>query len=327
MIPLVLLAGFLGAGKTRLLTQLIPALHAKGARVRVILNDFENANIDAARLGELEALVTPLNGECVCCGSLRELLDTLYAVPDDPDTVLLIEANGATETDELLGHLTTDPRLAYFTLPMQVTVVDAGRWQKRWWHNGLERAQVATATHLFVNWTARVNAARTQAVTESLLSINPRATRVEPDTLAEALHALVQQLQALADSGDTTRGQRLASLPVAESRAGTHRHVHAFGSATLPLPVRVDRVRFTAFVAALPEAVVRAKGLVRFTDEPTEMYVWHRVPGRKGMRLDHSAPHAGADPTALFIGVDMPIRELADAVHQLETTGNGPSSV
>lgn len=66
MMPLVLLAGFLGAGKTRLLSQLIPALHARGTRSRVILNDFENATIDAARLGELEALVTPLNGECVC---------------------------------------------------------------------------------------------------------------------------------------------------------------------------------------------------------------------------------------------------------------------
>ncbi|MBL0940054.1 MAG: GTP-binding protein [Gemmatimonadaceae bacterium] len=321
MIPLVLLAGFLGAGKTRLLSELIPALHAKGTRVRVILNDFENANIDAARLGELEALVTPLNGECVCCGSLRELLDTLYAVPADPDTVLLIEANGATETDELLGHLTTDSRLAHFTLPMQVTVVDAGRWQKRWWHNGLERAQVATATHLFVNWTARVNTARMQAVTDSLAEINPRATRVEPHALADALHALVQDLKQPNRSGvSTSRGQHLAMMPVAESRAGSHHHVHAFGSATLPLPKQVERVRFTAFVAALPDAVVRAKGLVRFTDDPGSMYVWHRLPGRKGMRLDRSAPHADADPTALFIGVDMPMAQLDQAVQQLETS-------
>ena len=77
MIPLVLMAGFLGAGKTRFLTQLVPALATLGTRTRIVLNDFQNARVDAARLGALEALVTPLNGECVCCGSLRELLQTL----------------------------------------------------------------------------------------------------------------------------------------------------------------------------------------------------------------------------------------------------------
>ena len=55
MIPLVLMAGFLGAGKTRFLTTLIPQLLERGVRVRIVLNDFENAKIDAARLGVLQA--------------------------------------------------------------------------------------------------------------------------------------------------------------------------------------------------------------------------------------------------------------------------------
>jgi G3E family GTPase len=103
VIPLALLVGFLGAGKTRFLTQLLPELHARGLRPRVILNDFANASIDASRLAELDALVTPLNGECVCCTSLRELMDALLAVQGRPGDVMLIEANGATEADELLA--------------------------------------------------------------------------------------------------------------------------------------------------------------------------------------------------------------------------------
>ena len=148
MIPLVLLTGFLGAGKTRFLTTAIPALHAQGLRVRVLLNDFENANIDAARLAELTALVTPLAGECVCCTSLEELLAALESVPPEPDTVLLIEANGATEAGDLLASLTMDRRLAQYTLPLQLTVVDAKRWQKRWFHNKLEASQTRSATHV-----------------------------------------------------------------------------------------------------------------------------------------------------------------------------------
>lgn len=312
MMPLVLLAGFLGAGKTRLLSQLIPALHARGTRSRVILNDFENATIDAARLGELEALVTPLNGECVCCGSLRELLDTLYAVPAEAEgerAVMFIEANGATETDELLSHLSADARLHRFSLPLQITVVDAGRWQRRWWHNGLERAQVSTATHLVLNWTERLGEAATQRVRTAVAAHNPRATQVDALDLAAELDALAQTLR---DAPPAERGQTTAG------RAAGAPHRHPFGSATLPLPAFVDRRQFTAFVQQLPESVVRAKGLVRFADEPGPMFVWHRIPGRRQVRFDPSWPHANAAPTALFIGVDLPLDALQGMIHALD---------
>lgn len=319
MIPLVLMAGFLGAGKTRFLTQLVPALAAHGIRTRIVLNDFQNARVDAARLGALEALVTPLNGECVCCGSLRELLQTLYDVPPDPGSVMLIEANGATETDELLGHLTTDGQLPHFTLPLQLTVVDAARWQKRWWHNGLERAQVSTATHVHLNWTERVGSSRLEVVRASLNSENPRAGYVDAAEFARVLHQLSHDV-----TNDETRGGRAEATRSGGRTAATARprdkreaHTHPFGSATLPLPPVVSRHLFEQWVQQLPPSVVRAKGLVRFADDPGPMYVWHRVPGRARVRLDQSWPHADAEPTALFIGVELPLPQIETAISAL----------
>ena len=307
MIPLVLMAGFLGAGKTRFLTTLIPLLIERGVRVRVVLNDFENAKIDAARLGELDALVTPLNGECVCCGSLRELLDTLQAVPPDPGSVMLIEANGATETDELLGYLTTDTTLTHFTLPLQLTVIDAARWQKRWWNNGLEVAQTTTATHVHLNWTDRLSADRGRAVAQSVAAMNARASQTTPAAFADVLHALAEAVR---------HTERRTSQGVAAHRHG-HGHTHPFGSVALPLPPLVDRARFLAFVQALPPAVVRAKGLVRFIDQPADMFVWNRVPGRRKVHLDESSPHADAEATALFIGVGMSLDDLDARIAEL----------
>jgi len=311
VIPLVLMAGFLGAGKTRFLTEAVPQLAARGVRPRIILNDFENATIDAARLGALDALVTPLNGECVCCGSLRELLQTLYDVPPDPGSVMLIEANGATETDELLGHLTTDRKLSHFTLPLQLTVVDAARWQKRWWHNALERAQVSTATHVYLNWTHKLSAARLANVQESMREVNGRAAFVDAPGYVQQLATLVDDVRH-----EAARGGRVTG---AEARAHYDRgqHTHPFGSVSLTMPDVVSRAAFEKFVRALPPSVVRAKGLVRFADDPGPMYVWHRVPGRQTLRLDQSWPHADAQPTALFIGVDMPVGELAQAIEAL----------
>ncbi len=310
MIPLVLITGFLGAGKTRFLTSAIPALHERGLRVRILLNDLENAEIDAARLAELTAIVTPLAGECVCCTSLEDLLRALDAVPNEPDSVVLIEANGATESDELLARLSMDHRLARFTLPLQVTVIDAKRWQKRWWHNKLEVAQTRTATHVLLNWMHVVNDARQRTVRESVGSIATRARITD-------VSAFASELRALSDSV-SDQPTRKRGLPVAtRSEAHVHAHEHVFASALLPLPSMVDRAHFTAFVRALPEQVIRAKGFVRFTDTPSELFVWNRVDGRKTVSIDQSWPDAVATPVALLIGVELPLTELSAAIAAL----------
>lgn len=317
MIPLVLLAGFLGAGKTRFLTDVIPLLHQSGIRVRVVLNDFENANIDAERLSTLNALVTPLNGECVCCTTLPELMQTLQAVPADPGSVLIIEANGATDAIELLANLTTDRRMAHFTPPMQLTVIDAARWQKRWWHNALERSQTVTATHVQLNWTHKLSADRLKVVELSIHDVAPRAAFTTPEKFAAALSEVVSQVRDIP--------QRKTTLPTAQFTSGSTEHVHehnhdshAFASVAFLLPREVPREPFLQFVRALPMEVVRAKGLVRFQNEPGVMFVWNKLPDGNRVELDKVTPHESTPPSALFIGVEMPVAELAARVARLE---------
>lgn len=312
MIPLVLITGFLGAGKTRFLSTLIPALHTQGLRVRVLLNDLENATIDAARLAELTAIVTPLAGECVCCTSLEDLLRAMEAVPSEPNTVLLIEANGATETDELLARLSMDGRLSRYTLPLQVTVIDAKRWQKRWWHNKLEVSQTITATHVLLNWLHLCSEARQRDVRESVRNTAPRATLIDVEAFARELRTLDENVR---DQPTRKRGLPQASLD--SSPPHTHVHAHAFASALLPLPHMVDRARFTEFVRALPREVVRAKGFVRFADTPNALFVWNRVDGHKAVSIDQSWPDAVATPVALLIGVDLPLDELSAQIAAL----------
>lgn len=319
MIPLVLLAGFLGAGKTRFLTEVIPLLHGAGIRVRVVLNDFENANIDAERLGTLNALVTPLNGECVCCATLPELMQTLQAVPADPGSVLLIEANGATDAIELLANLTTDRRMAHFTAPLQLTIIDAARWQKRWWHNALERSQTVTATQVYLNWTQKLSADRLKAVESSVHEVAPRAAFTSPAKFAASLADIVKQVRDIP--------QRKTSLPTAafatESTGNAHEHqhqhhAHEFASVAFLLPREVAREPFLQFVRTLPNEVVRAKGLVRFQNEPGVMFVWNKLPDGNRVELDKVTPHESAPPSALFIGVGMPVADLATRVAQLD---------
>ena len=332
MIPLALVAGFFGAGKTWFLSTIIPELHARGLRTQVLLNDFESAEIDATRLTTMSSIVTPLSGECVCCSSLDSLLDTLGTMPVAPNSVTLIEANGATKTEELLAWLTTDRRQSRYTLPLQITIVDAKRWQKRWWHNELEVNQTRTATHVYVNWTDRVRRDRIALVERGVRALNPHAmVLTSPAAFADELQRL-----AVATAGETARPPLLmprlrehADDAPAHREHGHHEHAHhehthlahthehRFASVALGLPDVVSRDAFMAFVRALPREVVRAKGLVRFADSPDAMFVWNRVDGRKVVSFDRSAPHATAQPVALFIGVGLSSEQLRVGVESL----------
>jgi G3E family GTPase len=229
--------------------------------------------------------------------------------------VTLIEANGATKTEELLGRLTTDHRLARYTLPLQVTIVDAKRWQKRWWHNALEVNQTRTATHVHVNWAEHVSDDRRAAVNDGIRTLNPHAALGSPIDFVDALERL-----AVASADDETRPT--VAAPRTEGHhhhhpGHAHAHEHPFASVVLGLPETVSRDAFLAFIRALPRAVVRAKGLVRFADQPDAMFVWNRVDGRKVVSLDRSVPHATSQPVALFIGVGLPVDELRAGVESL----------
>ena len=115
--PLVLVAGFLGSGKTTLLRTLLPELRAAGILPHVILNDYRNAEVDAATLEGDRDLITPIAGTCICCGSQEELMRALVDARLGPDSVMLLEANGTADTAEIIELLTVDRRLARYTPP------------------------------------------------------------------------------------------------------------------------------------------------------------------------------------------------------------------
>ncbi|MDP4792509.1 MAG: CobW-like GTP-binding protein, partial [Verrucomicrobiales bacterium] len=68
--PLLFLTGFLGAGKTTLLRALLNEYRESGRSADVILNDFENAELDASTLppgAAPIAPIAPIAPSCACC--------------------------------------------------------------------------------------------------------------------------------------------------------------------------------------------------------------------------------------------------------------------
>ena len=96
-IPLTVVAGFLGAGKTTFINRLLRGGH--GRRITVIVNDFGDINIDATLITHRDADVIALSNGCVCCslgGNLSAALMRVCQAPEPPDH-LLIEASGVSD--------------------------------------------------------------------------------------------------------------------------------------------------------------------------------------------------------------------------------------
>jgi G3E family GTPase len=294
MHALVLVAGYLGAGKTRTLTELVPRLSARGWQPLVVLSDARNARIDATRFVDCAATVHALCASCVCCDGRDDLLDALAELPLEANQVVLIESSGTTDTEELLSFLAIGQRLSHFAPPMQVTVVDTLRWQQRHWYNEVEQAQVRTASHLICNWQGRAGAERVQAVTSELRSLAPTARIVALDALVDAIVEVAE--------GNRASPARRRLLPLAA--AVSHQHdttLHHVASFDVPLPARVQRHDLAALVRTLPASVIRVKGLAVFEDDPTRAWVWHRIDG-SGELFTDSIGASDLTPVALCIG-------------------------
>lgn len=321
-VPLVLIAGFLGSGKTSLLQRVLPRLTASGIVPHVVVNDYRNAWVDAQTLEGLARSVHAIHGTCVCCDSRDDLMNTLATLTLPERSAVLLEANGTADTAELIEVLTAEPRLRRFTLPVQVTTVDAKRWQKRMWHNRLEAGQARTASYLMLTRQDQVTETRWATVCADVTAVNTRAEWTSPDHLAERIARLVES----ADSLPARRFVSRLTLALAPpSPAGHHHADHHFASMELALPAVVQRSGLSAFLRELPDVVIRAKGVAVLEGNPPQPVLFQKVEGRDEPGLIPLKTSQPLAPAAILIGVSCPeetIRALA-----VRCFGSEPASI
>jgi G3E family GTPase len=121
-IPVTVIGGYLGAGKTTLVNSLLR--QADGLRLAVLVNEFGELPIDADLIESRDENVINIAGGCVCCSygsDLIEALKTLETLDPAPDH-LLIEASGVALPDAIAQSTTL---IARYTVDGIVVLADA----------------------------------------------------------------------------------------------------------------------------------------------------------------------------------------------------------
>ncbi len=271
-IPLHVVTGFLGSGKTTLINRLLRARELADALV--VVNEWGEVGLDHLLYERVEVDVILLSSGCLCCSLRGDLVDCLGDALARRDagaltrfSRIVLETSGLSDPAPILHALIADPVLARkTTLAGVTTLVDAVNGSGTLAAYGEARRQVALADRI--------------AMTKSdLVEAPDRARRLA------GLRAAIAEINPFAPILDAAAGEfgledflsePLDFSPRAKSaRSGEHAssiRAYAFrGAAPLGAPA-LGRF-LEALRAILGPRLLRVKGLAALADDPDEPLV------------------------------------------------------
>jgi G3E family GTPase len=302
-IPVTVVTGFLGSGKTTLIRALLAT--PEGANTAVVVNEYGEVGIDDALLrGSSDATVLLGNG-CLCCPMRSDLQETLRALLADrirgavPGFQrVIIETSGLADPGPVLQTFASDRALGEeFHLQSLVAVVDAPSGARNLAEMAEARHQVALADRIVMTKTELADAPAHARLTAQLRTLSAAPVGVARDGLIDPAFLLddpidLPSLVAPAKAGAQGRPTGPAALGSRSRGNDGEWHVHEHGHAhdhghsdgidsfTLffPAPLRwpVFEQAMAVLTALRGPDLLRVKGLVS-VDECRGPVVVHAV--------------------------------------------------
>ena len=244
-VPVTLLGGYLGAGKTTVINEMLARTDVP---IAVMVNDVGQINIDATLIARQDGDTLDLSGGCVCCSlknGFLEAFDQLRARPVPPELVV-VELSGIANPASAAGFASTPG----FQLDSVITLVDLDQFLDWEAESSVVadavRAQVRSADVVLMSKRDLVDAERVDAVRARVGELAPDA----PIFLADSAHAT---------AGLVGLGARRPVIQLGQTGSLFDQH----RTEIVPIEGAISRSRLDDMLDALPETTVRAKGIVQ----------------------------------------------------------------
>lgn len=185
-LPVTIITGFLGSGKTTVLSHWLE--HPMFQRVSVIVNEFGQAGLDQRVLRQIEEKTVLLSGGCACCNIRDDLVKELAAMIDSRDRGeldvdrVVIETTGLADPAPILFSIMTDSVLRHhYQVDCVVTCLDAVNGSFQLEHTSESVKQIATADKVLLTKTDLAKEEEVPALIERVEEINPSAVILKTD--------------------------------------------------------------------------------------------------------------------------------------------------
>lgn len=250
-VPVLLLTGYLGSGKTTLVNHILT--NRKGIRFAVIVNDLGEVNIDASLIQKGgvvdqkdDSLVALQNG-CICCTLKTDLINQIFdLMKSEKFDYIVIEASGICEPEPIAQTVCSIPtfgeayrKYGICRLDCIVTVVDALRFQSEFaCGDSLTKANIAEddienliiqqvefCNKILLNKASEVTPEELGRIRQIIKTIQPGAEIIECDyanvDLDQILNTHLFDFEKVATSAGWIRG---IEGPVEEEEQHHHDH-------------------------------------------------------------------------------------------------------
>jgi G3E family GTPase len=276
-LPLFVVTGFLGSGKTTLVQRFLREPGGQGTGV--VVNEFGETGLDHRLMVHAAENVELIGNGCMCCARREDVGRALYDLvklsrgTSQPRFArAIIETSGLADPAPIVGTIARDPWLRrHVELVSVIAVIDAVAGLRNLQNFEEARRQVAISDALVVTKTDMRAACDARDIVSG-------ARRIAPDLQAHDAQDPDFSLVRLFD--------RIEGRMVARQGAGPFEatevpdHDVAVGAFTLALPDRIDWPAFTLWLSALlhrhGDRILRVKGLVR-TSASADPVVIHGV--------------------------------------------------
>lgn len=289
-LPVTLLSGFLGAGKTTVLNNLLN--NADGLRFAIVENEFGAVNIDSQLISRNSGGIIELTNGCVCCTVNADLVRGLQdlaarrASGELSFDWIIIETTGLADPGAVAQTFFAAPELSdSFMLDGIVVVIDALHGQQQLDEHTVVQRQVGFADRFLLSKCDLVESMVMAELSERLNRINPRAPQQRLEQGRAAPGSLLNiggfNLDTSLLASDTHNRSAARFIPLATPATGTVRwsnraapHSDEISSFLLETG-EVDQEKIGAFVQSMidefGEALLRYKGILAIPDEDRKL--------------------------------------------------------
>ena len=278
-LPVTVIGGYLGTGKTTLVNRLLRA--ADGQRLAVLVNDFGTTPIDRDLIVSSSGDTLEISGGCVCCSYGSDLMDTLMALPAQrPDIErVVLETSGVALPGMVASAVTLMLPYRIDGIVVMVDVETVRAQANDAYLGDTITRQLSSADLVVANRCDLVDEASLQETLAWLGTETPTA-RVVPAIRADIVPDLLLGLR----DGATPRLSATLTTPGAPDAASL------YDSLELEVPDGIDVVELGRRLSAPGTGVLRAKGILN-------KVALHVV----GQRFEIDAAPVGSTPGKLVV--------------------------
>ena len=292
-----IISGFLGAGKTTFIKQLINQVYA-GQKLVLIENEFGEIGIDGGFLKESGVNIKEINSGCICCSLVGDFSESMKEVINtySPERII-IEPSGVGKLSDIINAINNLD--ADVKLNILVTVVDGSK-AKIYLKNFGEFFinQVDAADTVMINKIDKLDDEKLLEVVSLIKEKNPRANIITTPINELDAHKLLEILEDKASLKDELIKQLEHEHECCCGHHHEHEHHHddehhhhqhgdEYGISTFVYYRRCafDFPKFDAFVSGKwDKSIIRSKGVCYFAQNQDMSYLFEQAGVQKGLK-------------------------------------------